>query len=107
MTPPDPLPLLDEQAVEAMAKRRWETAQIGFVKYPWDNADERLREDVRASVRGDLAAYFAALDRAELIERACAAQWGEKHWPNVPNAAGERVYMRKALEALGLFSPDT
>jgi len=40
------------------------------------------------------------------VEVACAAQWGKDHWPTVPNAEGERDYMRKALDALRAMPPE-
>lgn len=55
----------------------------------------------RRQARDVLVAAVATLDPDELVERACAGKWAP-HWPQVPNAVGERMAMRDALAAIGL-----
>jgi hypothetical protein len=101
---PDPLPLLDEAAVAAMAKRAYEEATRAL----WSEIPEEAKRSWRNVARRDLAAYFAALDREAMTTLTVCTRSGQ-----LPYECG-LIACENGCEThdltflrLGLFNPDT
>lgn len=90
-----------------LAAERWKAERDRYKAALERIADRRSRQWEAGDIArealappAEQAAAEAAGPEPDAIEVACAAAWGGDHWPNVPNAEGEREYMRKALAAV-------